>query len=555
MKAWALDFLIKHLHLLIILAVSVIFMLPLITGGFFLSHDSVTHVARTASYEVALRDGQLPPRWSAQANYGFGSPFMIFYYPLASYSMVGLRWLGMHFETTYVVFNIFLFILTPLTFYLWARQLFKKEAALAASIFYTALPYHFLLVYVRGAPGEMLAFALLPFLFYCIEKLRKRLSIPVLLLLSLGYAMLMLSHNGMTVIFTPVLAAYALLRLKKASFLALGSMAFGLMLSAFFWIPAILEAKYTNFLFYFGGMYREHFIHPLSAVYSMWGFGPDVNLPGGLSPQVGIPAFLIFLISVWVFLKAKSNQQKTERIFLAFWLLVFLIGIFFSTQFSGSIWQHSDFLKRFQFPWRFMALSALSSAALAGYLFTRIKTERILYVVIIMLVLTALPFVRVKEHIRLGDTYYYAYPGSTYYHNEATTVWSAGDPGKRALQQIEVIEGEGEVKNLVKKSQVHTFTVAAKTDMKIVDHTLLFPGWLVWVDGEQVPIEFQDPRYRGEITFAVPKGEHSVEVRFIETRERKAANLISLLGIGLFLMSLLLLVFLKVKKTRFSTFL
>ena len=82
-----------------------------------------------------------------------------------------------------------------------------------------------------------------------------------------------------------------------------------------------------------------------------------------------------------------------------------------------------------------------------------------------------------------------------------------------------------------RNSTRHEFTVSAKTDARIVDNTLYFPGWSVLVDDQKIPVEFQDPTYRGLMTFRVPAGEHRVMVIFGDTKLRKVANLLSMSGL------------------------
>ena len=64
-----------------------------------------------------------------------------------------------------------------------------------------------------------------------------------------------------------------------------------------------------------------------------------------------------------------------------------------------------------------------------------------------------------------------------------------------------------------------------------MDNTVYFPGWQVEVDGNKAPIQFQDPNYRGLITFNVPKGMHNIEVIFGESPVRVVSNYLSLLGL------------------------
>ena len=61
-----------------------------------------------------------------------------------------------------------------------------------------------------------------------------------------------------------------------------------------------------------------------------------------------------------------------------------------------------------------------------------------------------------------------------------------------------------------------------------MDYTFYFPGWKVFIDKKEIPFEFQDPQYRGMITYNVPPGSHTVEVIFMDTQVRKLAKIISL---------------------------
>ena len=66
--------------------------------------------------------------------------------------------------------------------------------------------------------------------------------------------------------------------------------------------------------------------------------------------------------------------------------------------------------------------------------------------------------------------------------------------------------------------------------MRIADATFYFPGWKVAIDGKPIEVEFQDPNYRGIITFHVPEGKHLVEVNFQRTKLRIFADTITFLS-------------------------
>ena len=76
------------------------------------------------------------------------------------------------------------------------------------------------------------------------------------------------------------------------------------------------------------------------------------------------------------------------------------------------------------------------------------------------------------------------------------------------------------------------YIVNAATEIRLADYTFYFPGWKVFVDNTEVPIEFQDMNYRGVITYKVPQGKHSVLVKFTDTKVRFLANMISVISIG-----------------------
>ena len=45
------------------------------------THDGPVHLARMGAWFKALKAGQVPPRWAADLNYGYGTPILIFIYP------------------------------------------------------------------------------------------------------------------------------------------------------------------------------------------------------------------------------------------------------------------------------------------------------------------------------------------------------------------------------------------------------------------------------------------------------------------------------------------
>lgn len=518
---------VNFLTLLIFFGALLIILFPLLNNSFYESHDGEAHVARINAYYHAFLDGQFPPRWAGNLNFTYGSPIFLFYYPLPGYLGALIHAFGISLENSFKLLIALIYIGSAASMFLWARQLFKKETAFLATFLYILLPYHILNLYVRGDIAELLALAFIPLTFYSIEKIVKTQKWFYVSLGALSYGFLILSHNGISLLFSPIILMYMLIRVrgKKALLQCFVILILGLLVSSYFWFPALSESQYTNAHLFIKDMYKNHFPSFLQLIYSPWAFGADVAKPNGLSPQIGPISVLFVILGVYFFVKKKS-----KNINLGFWLAVFFIAVFMSLSISTPLWAYIPILRLFEFPWRFTAVSSFAAVLVAGYVLDRFdkKTgpKTSLALVIIMLAL-AIPMLKVNKYVARSDNFYQKYTGTTDYHGAASTIWTAGDPGKLPKAPAEIIEGEGRIQNYKKKSQIHEYVVNAKYDIRILENTIFYPGWLVKVDNVLTNVEFQDYHYRGLITFRVPKGKHNVKVFFVEPRNRKIANLIS----------------------------
>jgi len=502
-----------------------IFLSPLFTHPFYQSHDGEAHVARFAQYYKAFRDGQFPPRWAGNLNYGYGTPIFIFYYPLPGYIASFIHLLGINFQDIFKLLMIISFVAAPIGFYFWAKILFRKEVALLGALLYGLAPYHFLDLYVRGDIAEMIAFVFVPLVFWTIEKVLKTKKSLFIVLGGIFYALLILSHNGVSLMFSPVFLLYALIKNhdKRMVLRVVALLGFGLLLSAFFWVPALYEGKYVNAKLFIGSMYKDNFPSVLQLIVPAWGFGAEVRKPGGLSPQIGL-LYIAFVIASFVIWFKTKKQKKI----MGFWLGIFLVALFIITPFSTILWRHISLLQLYEFPWRFVGLASFVAAVLACFVLEKVTDKKLFVVYFFVLVLTSLPLIKVERVVSKTDSYYALFKGTTYFHGEASPIWTAGDPSTIAKKQIEIIQGQGNVSSINKKTDLHEMQVNAINNLTLVDNTVYFPGWQANVDGKRVPIQFQDPNHRGLITFQIPQGKHHVHVRFAQSPIRKLADIVTL---------------------------
>ncbi|HVT01008.1 MAG TPA: 6-pyruvoyl-tetrahydropterin synthase-related protein [Patescibacteria group bacterium] len=520
-------------QVLFLILVGFIFLLPLINNSFYLTHDGQAQVARFGAYIKSFSNGEFPFRWAGDLNYRYGSPVLIFYYPLTGILTVPLYFAGISLESSFKLIIGASFILSFLSFFLWMRELTKKiEASLFGSILYGLIPYHFLNLYVRGDIAESLALALAPLIFYSIEKLRETRNIKYVGLSAILYALTILSHNSVSLLISPVILVYSILRStdKKMIYLNLVSIVLGLGLSAFFWIPAIMESKYTNSHLFISDMYKDNFPSFFKLIYSSWGTGANVNDSNGLSPQIGIIPWIFVISSIFLVKKVKKMRDQ-----FAFWLIVFFTSVFFTISYSDVFWKYIPLLSMLQFPWRIIGIASFSAAVIATLVATYIN-KAILYLLMLVVICYSIGFTAIKLIPSKTNSFYFNYPGTTYYHGQASSIWTAGDFGSYPKKDLEIISGKGKVYQIVRRNNEHSFRVDSKNGIAILDNTVFFPGWQVDINGQRVPIEFQDINHRGLITFKVPPGQKNVDIVFRESPLRLLSDLLSISGLfGIFI--------------------
>lgn len=527
-----IEFILRQKFPLLIACIAFLFATPFLHKGFPIGQDNIAQLVRTAARIKATQDGQFPIRWAADLNYGYGHPGFIFFYSLPGYLGAFFYFFGIHLEASYNILMVLTFIATPLSFYLWTKKIFKPRVAFVVSLLYGLAPYSFLDTFVRIHLGESLALFFIPLILLCIERNSEKIAVQTVVTGGLLYCLLLHAHTILSLIFTFIFTGYIIVKGLKnpksviANFFMLGG---GLLISSYFIIPALWEGKYINAGLFLGTWYKSQFLNFRNIIYSPWGFGSDVNVPGGLSAQIGPVHCILAILSV-VLLIGKTKMKPV----IVFWIIVFAAGVFMSLSISDFIWSRISILQQFQFPWRFTSVTFLAASVLAGYFLSRYHNTYILLGVMISILVLAVPMARFwKISPGRQDTFYFQYPGTAAYHNEATTIWVAGDASAYPRYKAQIIAGTATISGYQRRTTLHTFQTNAKGTATILDNTVYFPGWQVNVDGRKVPIEFQDMNYRGLITFSVPSGTHQIIVRFTESPIRLVSDMLSVAGIAL----------------------
>ena len=364
-------FLKNNYGLFIVLFLSFWAIKPLFIQGFFPIHDDV-QVARVFEMGKMLASGVFPVRWVPDLGYGYGYPIFNFYAPLAYY--VGGVFMLLGFDAllaTKIMMGLGV-LLSGIFMYFLARKFFGELGGVVSGMFYVYVPYHALDIYVRGDVAEFWAYAFIPLMALGFYK-------RSILTGSIGFAGIILSHNLTSLMVTPFLLIAILLNCyivpkgKKLSILYHSSLILflGLAVSAFYWIPALLEMKHTNVMSQIGGgaNFRDHFVCLQQLWTSHWGFGGSAkSCIDGMSFMIGkLHIFSAFLsISILIYLKLKRKYFNNIYYLSIFAILGFLISIFLMLDISKFLWEVIPVMAFFQYPWRFLILASFFSSILSG---------------------------------------------------------------------------------------------------------------------------------------------------------------------------------------------
>jgi len=238
-------------------------------------------------------------------------------------------------------------------------------------------------------------------------------------------------------------------------------------------------------------------------------------------------AGVVFAIAViW-----KTKFRKV-RIILLSSLGILLFSFFIMTSWSKPVWLAVTTLQKFQFPWRFLSVSVFAAAVLGGIALGR--SGKLLFIAYCLLtVLVTIPMWHPKAYVTHDKSFYSGIYFSTTDTGESSPIWSVRFMEHTAGAALEVIDGQASITNGFRSSTVHQYSVRVFKPTLFLENTLYFPGWNIYVDDAATQIQYQNPAYRGLMTFQVGQGIHSVRIVFENTKLRTVAERISLAALAI----------------------
>jgi hypothetical protein len=553
--------------LLFALAIGLLAALPFLArAGLPHQTDAELHVYRAAELGHVIREGVPYPRWAPDLYLGYGYPIFNYYAPL-TYHLSNLFDVVLpHVDIVGAVKGVFVLslLLASLGTYLLGRHLLEPAAGLLAAAAFTLSPYVlFIDPHARGDLAEHFAICLLPLTFYLFHQLMVAPARWTFVASVLSSGALVFSHNLLGLVGGGLLLAYwawrflfgAQRRLTLWAPLALGLSA-GLL--AFFWLPAFLELDAVKLQVIGPGHFdfREHFLSlgELLAPSRLidWGAtGPRYR------HNLGVPQWLLALaapVAIARGLCQKEMRRAAKR--LGFFPAAAVVLILLMLPLSKRVWARVPAMPYLQFPWRLLGPVSLMLAISAAAGVTLLPKELWRWPAVAGatagIALAALPLLYPAPWAPQFGGVSPADIIAWERRSQATGTTSTGDflpvtvemvpPPMKTLIQSYTTPGpvdkvnratvpDGANVTIVDRGPSHDhFHVTAPKPFRLRLYTFFFPGWRAYVDGVEVDIEIARPE--GFITLEVPKGEHSVLVRFEDTPPRRLGWGVSALALA-----------------------
>lgn len=545
----------EHIYLFLAIALTVFALVPLFQPGFFTIHDD-EQIGRLFELDQSLKAGQFPVRIIANLGFGFSYLLFNFYPPFVYYLGEVFHLLSFSYIDSMKIVIGIAFIGSAFFMYKFSKEYFGKLGGLVSSVLYIYAPYHSIDAYVRGAIPELFSFVFLPAVLWSYKKLSEVSNKKFVILASIFNFLLVLTHNLVAMMASVFISAYLVFLLRqtknKTVFIknVVLTIILSLLLSSFFFIPALLENQFTMASLLTSELadYNQHFVYIRQFWNSSWGYGGSLyGLEDGLSFQIGkihiTMAALATLIATFLLLKKKF----TPIVYLFIGMLA--LSIFMQTFHSKVVWDTIPPLSYIQFPWRYLLFTVFFASLLGGFVVSKIKNrEHALFFSILIIFFTIYinkDYFKPEKYLHNKDSAYitkkilrwetsikaFEYVPKGIATKKSTIGNSVIDISENEIPKdaFSVISGTmlGKTAKNIPNMKEISVTVLERGIIQI--NTFSYPQWKLYVNGK--PASFSGENKLKLIRFEIPEGKHNIMLRFEETAIEKMSNFLSIAGI------------------------
>ena len=532
------------------------------------THDGHLHVHRIAAIRYAWENGIHFSRWLPDLAFGYGYPFFVYREPGPLYTILLPHLMGLPLAAASNLFYAVTILAAGWFMFLWVRDIAGVRAGFVSAVAYMAAPYLLLDALVRGNAPESMALPLFPFLLWMGRRWMLKGTAVSFLLSVLGLALLSLSHNISTLIFTITLLVYLLAiglieRLSWKPLLGRLVLLFGLGLGLTFFYTggALLEmdqvtlsqstvTRNNDFHYNFASM--AEILAPVAA--------NDPNLVNPPLPiRLGwVPVILALIGATTPLWKRWMNKEQRWHMLLMFTGALFFIIM--ALPVSLPLWEGLPLIDFVQFPWRFIGRAALPIAFLAGMPFmlppveAGDKQRSLIFNIaaaaaIVLLIVEAIPalYPRTCEEDpfpTIVDVHAYesatrlvgvdpegSYFPRTVHQRPKGSALEEDYVAGRTPQRFDLSAlPEGATADVTYDKLGATIAINTPETFTARYLTFYFPGWTTAVDDQ--PVSIIPSKAEGLITFPVPAGEHVLSIQWGLTPLRLALTVVSILALA-----------------------
>jgi hypothetical protein len=376
-----------------------------VPDGLPLTADSRVHFIRSAEMVHAWADGVLLPRWSANLGVGLGIPLFNYAPPLPYLTTAALHTLGLPLEAAFKTMHVLALLIFAYGAYWVVRAPLGQWAGLVGAAAMLYAPIVLRELFVQGNIGQLSAWAFVPWTLWGVQQVFARPGWRSGVALALAFAGATLSHNAVALLLAEIVAVQVLwlalwLRAGRALWVAGSALAGSLLLTAWFWAPALLEGDFIQLDRIAASSYAQRFL----SLGELVAFAPRLDLRalnpyfpltlGAVQVALAVIGVIAFIATGLLTQRRKGakgsggegrqlhnsqftihNSQFTilppwptlRPILAGFYTLLALFGALMALPVSRPLWELLPFMDLLEFPSRWHGFTLVALGWLGGF--------------------------------------------------------------------------------------------------------------------------------------------------------------------------------------------
>jgi hypothetical protein len=513
---------------------------PFFFVGSASGHDFEFHMFSWMEVVHQWKQGILYPRWAQFAHWTYGEARFVFY-PPASWKLGALLGALLPWKLVSGSYTWVALTASGFSMFLLARRWLDPRDATFAAVLYAVNPYYLVVIYWRSAQAELLAGCLFPLLLLWVlrtEEEGHRVIVPLSLVLaaaSLTNAPAAMMANYSLALLVIVLAIVR--RNPRILFYGASAVLLGAALASVYIIPAAYEEKWVNLseVLAPGVRPQDNFLFTTTA-------DDEHNRFNLLISAIAVAEILALGAGAYF-----SRRYRKERPHL-WWTLTAWAAATMMVMFPVTrlLWEHLPNFRYVQFPWRWLLCLNVAFALLLTIACRRWLTRVLLYAAMVALIWNLWHRVQQPWWDTAADIeeMHDAIEDGTGYEGVDEYVPAGVDPYEvnKDAHQVTVVSGHPARIGIEKwAAESKTFTADVSRPEQLRLRLFNYPAWKIKINGRAVEVTTQAGT--GEIVIPVPAGTNAIQVTFVQTPDRLAGGIVSLVAV-------LIVVFLAIRNSR-----